>query len=271
MKRGTGKIFSLTEELAKEYLLSIQFALDGLSFAVGDVRGEVLSYGRHAFHPGEEACAAMERLRETVPLFRFRYKELRVVADTDRVSWIPESFFDREQAKYFMRAVSVVKEAGEKTAVCRLLPDTVGVLYVPARLHRYLKEHYAAVRYGHPLLYNFLRRYADPEIVLNLTDRYAHITVWHDGRMPVAETFPLGSAADLLFYIEKIKGAFAGASFRIVLAGTRAGEWKKQLSGFLKNIRAERDFAGCLPNRKKEDDPGAYNNHVAILGMLLKK
>lgn len=257
--QGTGET-DITAIIAKESVLSVQLALDGLSFAVCR-KGEILAAQCRAFIAGQDLAAGLRQAVESTPALSLEYSEVCTVLDTDRVCWIPEKFFDRAYAKEYLKANSIRKTSGDKIVVCKAADGMIGLMCLPREVYRYLKEMYGEIRYSHPLVVNIRRSYEESSLMLNFTDKFLHASIVKGGELRWLEVFPYTSVADVLYYLHKIKEIEELEFQKIVVSGIRSAGWAKHLSAYYKNVRMDASAVSGLQVRKGEDT-GRYTNVI---------
>lgn len=256
-------VLGITENIAKESILSIQFALDGLSFAIRH-NDAILRTEHHKLNGQKVDSETVEKILGSSPALSLPYGEVRIIVDNDRICWVPAEFFDRSQAKSYFKTNSIVKGSEDKTVVCRNVPDMVGLTLIPKDIYRFFKERYEKVTYSHPLALNLLHWTNHPGIVLNFTESFVHVTVRYQDCLLFADTFPYRTIADVFYYLHVINKDIAKENSSIVVAGVMAQKKAKELSEYYKSVEHEEKSVTTLPNANNHTDAGSLINIIGI-------
>ena len=111
----------LKQENASQYILSIRYATDGLSFCIHDGNNRLLAFSFQPFHLSESDENAL--IAQTIqaignePLLNLRYKKVYVLSCNRNKQLVPEEFFNKNTG-----ATDKNRQAPTVFSACRMLP-----------------------------------------------------------------------------------------------------------------------------------------------------
>ncbi len=237
MKPATGN--SLTEALAKESILSIRLAPDGLSFCASRF-GRPLWLHRWEAPDGMSRTDWLDASREDIPQLHFRYPRLRVLNDTDRVCLIPEALYDPALGEEYMRVNDIFPE--EEPAMLQVQQKKTITLqtYVAEAFHHALLRHFpeAAVEYTHPLWIGIRRamKASDTVADISLSRDLLHLVITREGSLQYAETLACQGVGDMLFILGKLRESYDLQAHTLIFSGDRALEMRATAATYYKKI-----------------------------------
>lgn len=160
-----------------------------------------------------------------------------VLYDTDRVCLIPSEYYRENDSERYMTLSGIPPEADRRTVATAPRDGKIALIGVENAIHDCLLSAYGdRTVYAHPLLEAAARQSPQPLLTAALTRRFVHLSAY-DGGLLFAETLPLNSDADLLYYLAALKKIYAGTRFRIEISGTGAAQMRRVAARYFRRTR----------------------------------
>ena len=212
----------ITEHYTRSRELSIQVGLDGFSFVVFDIAPAGM---------GSEAILRSVTYRDSdMATILTREPMLTAVNppidrvfigySTDQVLLIPQPLFEPERAEQYLTAANLYTP-GMTTLTNNLLSGQAAAVWqADPNMVAGLLQLYPGALFYHPLL---LELEATPpnHIHAILDGNLVHLTICHD-RLYAAETIPVDTPEELLYYIQKLIKHDGFTNYRLILTGEGA-------------------------------------------------
>lgn len=248
MTQVTGN--NITKSIAKDSILSIQLALDGLCFSVAQ-GGKVLHVQDVAFVAERSLLENMQEAIQAEPLLKYNYKACQVIFDVDTVCLVPEPLFVKSDTKAYFRANGIRKTSAEKSVVTAALGGVVALVAFPKPVFHLLRKHFDDFVSLHPLLLNVAKKHLRPTLEFNLSKSHVHVTL-RNGELLYAQTLPYTGEADLLQYLGRFKERYNLSAADLLVSGYASEVVQKKLSKYYKPVLTDRRITALCKGDYKE-------------------
>lgn len=145
-----------------------------------------------------------------------------------RTMLVPESLFDPETAGELLAANGTPAAAGERIVCSEVREGAAAVMPVAEEVLRLIEEKYPGNRrYTSPLLH----RPAETGkcVWMARMGKVLYTKVYREGRLLFAESIAAETDEELLYFAERLNGAFPLAEFELRAAGEEPGKLRKRI------------------------------------------
>lgn len=198
---------ALTPQSATDYIVSIRFHPDGLSFS-GYLPGLPDSFFlRHTlFEQGKPYEAAFKEFFFDNPYLDWSYREVRIIPSRSRYTLVPKMFFDETKKE---RIMSLIFLDPHPCFLSNTTEDDDAVLIfdIPPTIHSFCVRSFEAPRFIHPITpqLTYFRRQSRIGLAARmygiLQDNALHVFCFRAGRILLVNTFAVTVIDDILYYL----------------------------------------------------------------------
>ncbi len=232
---------SRSQSTTNESILSIQLALNGLSFSILQPSGTISTAGHYACEEGEQLEELLARLRSSEEWMGVdaTYKGVRIILDTPHYCLIPQELYEREQAKSYLALHGVTKGEDQKMIRIGEEAEVVALLLCPKSCYRLLIQYFGAdpLCFTHPhlLALQVPCRQRTVEVMQGEAHTYLMLRS-QQGALLAAEAVVGCGVESLLWGLQTISETHTLRRTRILLSGAQATSLKKGVERYYKEV-----------------------------------
>lgn len=233
-------------------IMSIRLSADGLSFWIDkrDENSVECIHGPVEFSLGGEGqprCkSASDAVSQYCGILASHGMDLpgkrKLYADTLKCVLVPEELFREEDAKRYLHLHGIEFTEGEYTVCSRPVCGSVAVMRLKKKVMEKLGSRLGEFDVAHMLQFNMERESSAADgcsrIRIYISPGLCHITAYGTEGLVAAESYPVDSAADIVYYLDcitRLQGLDPGIP--VLVDGHRAGEVAGALSRTFKGAR----------------------------------
>lgn len=188
--------------------LSVQVALNGLSFLISDDQGKKLDFQKekwkHSITP-EELLIELEKLFDKLPE-NHSFSEVKVVYTTPVHTVVPESLFDESKGSEYLKFSSKIL-LNDYVANDQLQTEDLRIVYVPfMNINNAIFEKFGSFDYYHAitvLLETFFNHHQRDqlEVYVHVRESFFDCIILNKGKLQLCNSYPYTSPEDFLYYL----------------------------------------------------------------------
>lgn len=191
-----------------QYILSIRFATDGLSFCVYDQSDRLLLFSHQVYSPESrvEEHTKIYQILTTEEILNLPYQKVYLLFCKQEKTLIPLSAFQKDHLAELYRLCFPVEKNEE--FLTRSIPrsESYFVESHPAQLLAFLKGHYSAavmVNHAYPFIIHSLTAAVFPQeyLFVDIQNRYFDLLLIRHKKIALFNTFTYRSVTDIVFHI----------------------------------------------------------------------
>lgn len=205
-------LYQLDKHFVKEnsiqYILSIRFATDGLSFCVHDSSNRLLLFSHQVYQPDSrmEGLTKIYQILTTEEILNLPYQKVYLLFCKQEKTLIPLPAFHKDHLAELYRLCFPLEKKEE--FLTRLIPrsECYFVESHPTQLLTFLKTHYPAavmINHAYPFIIHSLTAAIFPQeyLFIDIQNRYFDLLLIHDKKITLFNTFTYRSVTDIVFHI----------------------------------------------------------------------
>lgn len=201
---------SLKQENASQYILSIRYATDGLSFCIHDGNNRLLAFSFQPFHLSESDENAL--IAQTIqaignePLLNLRYKKVYVLSCNRNKQLVPEEFFNKNTiADLYHLSLPL---PSNHVLLYRKIPNKNYYLVeaLPRHFIQFLNNRYASslivVNSAYPFIIYSLSNilFNTPYLFIDIHEQYFDMLISPNDKISLFNTYTFHSVHDIAYY-----------------------------------------------------------------------
>ena len=166
-----------------------------------------------------------------------------IVVSTPLATAVPEQLFDYANRRAFLEAAGIYPSAEHEVFVSLAVDGVVTVMAVNGECAEWLRE--LKVSRYHLLQMNLLRARAKQfrsgrVLMLNISAESLAVTLHIDGKLSIAEIFPVANHDEILFIVKSLEQQWLADGGQIRIWGVGSEQCYEYLSQFVVNIALDR-------------------------------
>lgn len=195
------------KENSSQYILSIRYATDGLSFCIHDQTNKLLAFFYQPFHlEGMDAViACVKQILVENELLNLKYRKVFVLPCTKEKMLLPAHVFNKDHLADMYRLC--LQPEKNDTLVYRKIRmiESYMVEAVPRSFITFLTARYSSlciVNSAYPFIINSLSNilFNTDHLFIDIQDQYFDLLLTHSNEILLFNSFSYGSVTDLIYY-----------------------------------------------------------------------
>jgi hypothetical protein len=203
---------SFKESHTRNYILTMQLSLHGLSFSVfNPEKNKHLGLEAYAFKELEEVSEIPSKLDLIVnnkEWFAYSYKKVFLLYHNSYTTLVPKDLFDEKQKSLFLGFNQPFAENHRITFDPVKNLDLINVFYLPNPVVEKVKDFWPNARLGHFSSYlldclalNYKNRVDDKTLFLQVNDEDFNLVAFKDNKLIFHNVFPFKTKEDFIYFI----------------------------------------------------------------------